>query len=244
METRNRTRRGDGRRQGRTPARSHSRHGVLLRRDRRAVVRQVQQQGRRLRGAGAGAVHPPFGPPRLLDGGRHAPPAAKLRRPDHDRRVQDQGASQGGHDVGPAPQCTAAGRAQLVRRVDERRGLRLRHHPPRRIRACAAVRRPRARRIRPAQGARRSRLRLCQELGGLRRSQLRQGPLPRPRMDRRRRKDGAYGQRILHALPARAAQHDRHRRGDRVAAQSGDPRSRQPRNLGAGRTQKIAGGLG
>ena len=55
-------------------------------------------------------------------------------------------------------------------------------------------------------------------------------------------KDGAYGQRILHALPARAAQHDRHRRGDRVAAQSGDPRSRQPRNLGAGRTQKIAGG--
>ena len=37
-------------------------------------------------------------------------------------------------------------------------------------------------------GARRSRLRLCQELGGLRRSQLRQGPLPRPRMDRRRRK--------------------------------------------------------
>lgn len=62
-------------------------------------------------------------------------PLQSLRRPDHDRRVQDQGASQGGHDVGPAPQRTAAGRAQLVRRVDERRGLRLRHHPPRRIRA-------------------------------------------------------------------------------------------------------------
>ncbi len=40
----------------------------------------------------------------------------------------------------------------------------------------------------------------------------------RPRMDRRCGKDGAYGRRPLHALPARKAQHDRHRRGDRVAA--------------------------
>ena len=35
----------------------------------------------------------------------------------------------------PHPQRPASGRAQLVRRVDERRRLRLRHHPSRRLRA-------------------------------------------------------------------------------------------------------------
>ena len=65
---------------------------------------------------------------------------------------------------------------------------------------------------------------LRQELGRLYGPQLRQGAVARPRMDGRCGEDGAHEQRPLHALPARKAQHDRHGRGDRVAAQSGDSR--------------------
>ena len=77
LEARNRARRGDGRRQGRTPARSHPRHGIVLRRDRRTVVRPLPRQGRRLRGTRTGTVHPLLGPPCILDGGRHAAPRCK-----------------------------------------------------------------------------------------------------------------------------------------------------------------------
>ena len=49
LEARNRTRGSDGRRQARASARSHSRDGLLLRRDRRTLLCPLREQERRLR---------------------------------------------------------------------------------------------------------------------------------------------------------------------------------------------------
>ncbi len=93
----------DGRRQGRTPARSHSGHGIVLRRDRRKIVRTVSGQSRGLHEERVlGAVHPPLGPSGLLDGGRDAPPVAEFRRPDHHRGAQGAVERPEGDDLGAA----------------------------------------------------------------------------------------------------------------------------------------------
>ena len=56
-------------------------------------VRPLSGQDGGLRGARARTVHPLLGPSGLLDGGRHAPPVAELRRSDHHRGAQAHGAS-------------------------------------------------------------------------------------------------------------------------------------------------------
>ena len=101
-----------GRRQAGTPLGGRARHGMLLRRDWRTLVRPLREQGGRLQREDPEPVHPTLGPAGVQHGGRHAPPVAELRRPDHHRGVQENRPPEGGHDVGPASQIPAASRAE------------------------------------------------------------------------------------------------------------------------------------
>ncbi len=199
----------------------------------------LPRQGRRLRGTRAGAVHPLLGTPGLLDGGRHAASAAKLRRPDYHRGVQDRERPKVVMTWAPhpnaLPQAVPNSFAEWMNAADY--DFVITH--PEGYELDPAVRRHGPRRIRPAQSARRGGFRLCHRTGRLcRPTDYGKVLSPRPELDGGRRKDGAHPRRLFHALPARAAQHDRHGRSDRIAALAGDPRGRQPRDLGTGSTQK------
>ena len=103
---------------------------------------------------------------------------------------------------------------------------------PGRLRTRPEIRRQRPCRIRPAQGARRGGFRLRQKLAAY--TDPNYGKVSAGIVRGRwTRKDGPHPRRLFHALPARAAQHDRHGRSDRIAAPAGDSLEAANREISA-----------
>ena len=91
-----------------------------LRRHRRAVVRTISEQGRRLFGKDSEPIHQILRQTGVQHGSGDTPSAAKFCRPYHNRGIQKEGTPESGAHMGPASKSASTGRAQLFCRMDAR----------------------------------------------------------------------------------------------------------------------------